>query len=257
MKSKAFTLIELLVVIAIIAILAAILFPVFAQAKAAAKKTACLSNMKQLATASYLYNADFEDTFPLADLWEAGFGNPLGFMDPAAPQNAGRGIYPYSKNMGMMQCPSTVKNTEFGRDYSNDPGAGNTSYMYNAGVASRSNTQSDNVANLIVWQETPTNGRTLWSQPWLWDGTYGNGADANFIGITHEKNAGNYAFADGHAKYQKRVAVTFAMYGYSGTIWQYKGTQTVPNTTHMSDPLVGYTGDDWQAWGKIDLANTQ
>jgi prepilin-type N-terminal cleavage/methylation domain-containing protein/prepilin-type processing-associated H-X9-DG protein len=57
----AFTLIELLVVIAIIAILAAILFPVFAQAKAAAKKIACLSNEKQLGTATYLYLADNDE----------------------------------------------------------------------------------------------------------------------------------------------------------------------------------------------------
>jgi len=61
---RAFTLIELLVVIAIIAILAAILFPVFAQAKLAAKRTADLSNVKQIATAVHIYCTDFDDTTP-------------------------------------------------------------------------------------------------------------------------------------------------------------------------------------------------
>jgi prepilin-type N-terminal cleavage/methylation domain-containing protein len=63
MMKRGFTLIELLVVIAIIAILAAILFPVFAQAKESAKKTQCLSNTKQIGTATYLYLNDYDDTF--------------------------------------------------------------------------------------------------------------------------------------------------------------------------------------------------
>ena len=64
---KGFTLIELLVVIAIIAILAAILFPVFAQAKAAAKKTVCLSNEKQIALGAIMYSNDYDDIMPLQD----------------------------------------------------------------------------------------------------------------------------------------------------------------------------------------------
>lgn len=66
MRKNAFTLIELLVVIAIIAILAAILFPVFAQAKAAAKKTQDLTQMKQVGTGIVMYAADYDDNFPLA-----------------------------------------------------------------------------------------------------------------------------------------------------------------------------------------------
>jgi prepilin-type N-terminal cleavage/methylation domain-containing protein len=64
MRTKAFTLIELLVVIAIIAILAAILFPVFAQAKAAAKASACLSNMRQVGMATQIYNQDYDFAYP-------------------------------------------------------------------------------------------------------------------------------------------------------------------------------------------------
>ncbi|RYG86181.1 MAG: prepilin-type N-terminal cleavage/methylation domain-containing protein, partial [Alphaproteobacteria bacterium] len=63
-RSKAFTLIELLVVIAIIAILAAILFPVFAQAKEAAKKTQCLSNTKQVGLAVMQYVGDTDGVYP-------------------------------------------------------------------------------------------------------------------------------------------------------------------------------------------------
>jgi len=64
MRNRAFTLIELLVVIAIIAILAAILFPVFAQAKTAAKRTACLSNMRQVGLGNELYINDYDDLMP-------------------------------------------------------------------------------------------------------------------------------------------------------------------------------------------------
>lgn len=85
---KAFTLIELLVVIAIIAILAAILFPVFAQAKAAAKKTQALSNVKQLSTAYQLYLNDYDDVyFEAAQGWNTGTYNDQsliwnGYLEP-------------------------------------------------------------------------------------------------------------------------------------------------------------------------------
>lgn len=66
-KKHAFTLIELLVVIAIIAILAAILFPVFARAREQARRTSCLSNVKQLNTSMMMYVQDYDETMPFAN----------------------------------------------------------------------------------------------------------------------------------------------------------------------------------------------
>src|SRR5438105_8905237 len=86
-RSKAFTLIELLVVIAIIAILASILFPVFAQAKIAAKKTKWLTQMKQIATGCNIYMGDNEDQMPLSD--SGGIGLPgwgFGWPDHVWPE---------------------------------------------------------------------------------------------------------------------------------------------------------------------------
>lgn len=102
---KAFTLIELLVVIAIIAILAAILFPVFAQAKEAAKKTACLSNQKNIGTALYLYAADNEDT-PMQTSWES--TNTHQPFNPAGKYQIHWTylMQPYIKSYDIFVCPS-------------------------------------------------------------------------------------------------------------------------------------------------------
>ncbi len=96
---RAFTLIELLVVIAIIAILAAILFPVFAQARAQARKTTCLSNVKQLGTACLMYVQDYDESFPL--LFRSAPGVPDGLGDTYTWHNL---VQPYVKNWGLMIC---------------------------------------------------------------------------------------------------------------------------------------------------------
>ena len=107
MRSKAFTLIELLVVIAIIAILAAILFPVFAQAKEAAKKTVCLSNTKQLGLALYMYTADNDDAYPQTS-WEKPFGGQTGNANNSQVQWSYL-IQPYTKSLDLFACPSDPK----------------------------------------------------------------------------------------------------------------------------------------------------
>lgn len=98
---RAFTLIELLVVIAIIAILAAILFPVFTSAKAAAKKTTCMSNLKQIGLAQMMYTGDSDGRFPC-------------WVPIISPINGGNTSYfppdlqlmPYVKNETIWLCPS-------------------------------------------------------------------------------------------------------------------------------------------------------
>jgi len=89
-RFQAFTLIELLVVIAIIAILAAILFPVFAQAKAAAKKTVCISNEKEMGTAVQIYLNDYDDILPMDQYWVQ--------TPPTFQIRWEEMIYPYIKN---------------------------------------------------------------------------------------------------------------------------------------------------------------
>lgn len=97
---RAFTLIELLVVISIIAILAAILFPVFAQAKLAAKKTADLSNIKQIGTAVVMYVTDSDDEYPLATYFPS--GAPYGDFYRWSSQLC---LGPYIKNTDIFRAP--------------------------------------------------------------------------------------------------------------------------------------------------------
>ncbi|RYG23780.1 prepilin-type N-terminal cleavage/methylation domain-containing protein [bacterium] len=109
MKRAGFTLIELLVVIAIIAILAAILFPVFAQAKEAAKKTACLAQAKQTGLASMMYANDNDGVWvPYCyGLEQPNVGSPGWGMDSTyGLMYWNMTIYPYMKNRDLLVCPS-------------------------------------------------------------------------------------------------------------------------------------------------------
>jgi prepilin-type N-terminal cleavage/methylation domain-containing protein/prepilin-type processing-associated H-X9-DG protein len=111
-----FTLIELLVVIAIIAILAAILFPVFAQAREKARQSGCLSNLKQIGTALMMYTQDYDEAYPCN--WYGGLwpttpdGRQYKWMDA---------VYPYVKNEQVFSCPSDGSNRKSYRYYTNLP----------------------------------------------------------------------------------------------------------------------------------------
>jgi prepilin-type N-terminal cleavage/methylation domain-containing protein/prepilin-type processing-associated H-X9-DG protein len=114
MKRTGFTLIELLVVIAIIAILAAILFPVFARARAAARKTQCISNMKQLSLAILSYAQDYDEKLPIGGY--QGTDNVVGTSWDGWPIVDRRGwrytIQPYIKNTGVYLCPEYQRENE-------------------------------------------------------------------------------------------------------------------------------------------------
>jgi prepilin-type N-terminal cleavage/methylation domain-containing protein len=101
-KIRAFTLIELLVVIAIIAILAAILFPVFAQAREKARQSSCMSNLRQMGNAAMMYTQDYDGMFVPPYKYEAGDGNvaKLYWWDDL--------LQPYVKNRNVTLCPSWV-----------------------------------------------------------------------------------------------------------------------------------------------------
>ncbi len=199
MKKKGFTLIELLVVIAIIAILAAILFPVFAKAREKARTSSCSSNLKQIGTAIAMYVQDYDEMMPMAVVdinvtaaWDAG------------DMTWRTCIKPYVKNVQLFQCPSKRMTTSpyDGRD---------DDYGYKAGYAynyvhypSGAPTQpaASALADLTVPASTITvldfSGESYIS----YDSNvhdFSNGDSAR----TRHNDGANYLFADGHVKWNK------------------------------------------------------
>jgi len=118
-KRSAFTLIELLVVIAIIAILAAILFPVFAQAREKARQTSCLSNEKQIGLAALQYAQDFDETMPQLYYFKNS-PSTVHWMDL---------LYPYIKSEAIFTCPSRNGDTNDPNNYAQYVWVGNTGAM--------------------------------------------------------------------------------------------------------------------------------
>jgi prepilin-type N-terminal cleavage/methylation domain-containing protein len=125
-RIKGFTLIELLVVIAIIAILAAILFPVFARARENARRASCMSNLKQIGLGFMQYTQDYDEEFPPAlycGVWSSDYSSRTIDTDPSKPSGVYKvssggtanhwvswmdAIYPYIKSTQIFRCPSTT-----------------------------------------------------------------------------------------------------------------------------------------------------
>jgi prepilin-type N-terminal cleavage/methylation domain-containing protein/prepilin-type processing-associated H-X9-DG protein len=252
---NAFTLIELLVVIAIIAILAAILFPVFAQARDKARQAACLSNMKQFGTAWLMYAQDYDETaFPVRG---------------TTPTNATyyfpirNGLDPYTKNKGIFICPSNnqTDQTQLTLTYTYNWCVGTTCGGGNdhplAGFAlpaqvpafvDSNNTQVDTVCYYYAYTGS---GSTVTNTFW---GRRVDGADVKFWGgavpkmITHQDGA-NLMFVDGHVKWSHNQKGLFildsATYNGDDKAW-FKGTTGQPGPP--SD------GIDWNADGVAGTA---
>lgn len=175
----AFTLIELLVVIAIIAILAAILFPVFAQAREKARGTSCLSNLKQIGLGINMYIQDYDGNYPMMQWWTRGASNQVVQMSWYAS------IYPYIKNGdhyadgtawgtdGIFACPSRprVQGGIYGchQDLFTDEWVDGVN---NANLPTSNEVVVDKPASIIMVMENGiTEGPWGWSRfsAWEWD----------------------------------------------------------------------------------------
>ena len=206
---KGFTLIELLVVIAIIAILAAIILPVFAQAREAARKTACTSNLRQLGSAMAMYSQDYDEVLP--GTWDAagGVGSSSGsggwmYFTNVLTQvqfDPSRGsLQSYVKNDGIFRCPS-------------DPTSNRCSYAINCLLSSPSAitafyrgqslsalTQPASTLLLVEEFSNTPEGST--------DDAYFNVNVPNLLAVRHH-GGGNFLYCDGHVKYRKISSVHY------------------------------------------------
>lgn len=209
LTSRGFTLIELLVVIAIIAILAAILFPVFARARENARRSSCGSNMKQLGLAVMQYSQDYDEMLPSS---RTGIANYATTTDPVDKNNIYQVLYPYTKNWQIYRCQS-ANPAGLGPIY--DPnGINDSSYFFNQVIIRQNGfalARIPAVAEKIMLQENDKAWGRGYLEPdlvaagyiyWLYPGY----SDVHFSG-------GNLLFADGHVKWRKQSTIAAREFG--------------------------------------------
>ncbi len=185
---RGFTLIELLVVIAIIAILAAILFPVFAKAREKARQSSCSSNVKQISLGALQYASDYDQRYP-PNYWDGNAPESTTFA-PIHQRTYGHMIYPYTKNAQIYVCPSSSSTSKdpptAGAGYIQ---VGQGHYGYSSWMNNRAEADVTTPASLFMVMDA----QNVW-----------NDDCQNAIRLSHRHNEGaNFGFADGHAKWRR------------------------------------------------------
>lgn len=221
---KGFTLIELLVVIAIIAILAAILFPVFAQAKEAAKKTVCLSGTKELALANLMYMNDYDDLI-VPGIIPADNGTLQGIGEANPGSVRAQNVFdillaPYIKNLGIWTCPSAAKTgTGTTRTITQNFKISMQYGGFSFGPAGKPTTGSDiqYPSEMILMGDgqsfqygSPSNFSGNLAEPYYACMAYeavtkNTTLYASYAPYVRHMNGANYSMADGHSKNMKPV----------------------------------------------------